>query len=51
MAGMSVNSPVPPFGGAEEFSIHPNGKELAFTGEILDYETAWTTGWQIFRGM
>eukprot|EP01100_Stratorugosa_tubuloviscum_P010454 TRINITY_DN448_c0_g1_i1.p1 TRINITY_DN448_c0_g1~~TRINITY_DN448_c0_g1_i1.p1 ORF type:complete len:727 (+),score=357.62 TRINITY_DN448_c0_g1_i1:43-2181(+) len=42
---MSAASPVPPFGGAEQYGISPDGSEVAFTAEIINSQTAWTTGW------
>jgi hypothetical protein len=26
----------------------PDGKEIAFTAEMINHETAWSTGWRIF---
>lgn len=48
MKGMSANSPTSPFGGPEQYDISPDGMELAFTAEMIDHSTAWTTGWRIY---
>jgi dipeptidyl aminopeptidase/acylaminoacyl peptidase len=48
MAGMNAASPVPPFGGGEQFAISPDGNEIAFTAEMIKRDTAWTTGWRIY---
>lgn len=36
MEGLKVDSPVPPFGGAEQYAWAPNGKQLAFTMKKVD---------------
>jgi len=46
--GLQAAAPVPPFGGIEQYGWSPDGKEIAFTAEIINHETAWTTGWRIF---
>lgn len=35
MAGLRVDCPVPPFGGEEQYSWAPDGKELAFTMKLV----------------
>ncbi|KAL0476583.1 dpp5 [Acrasis kona] len=45
LSGMKVASPVPPFSGGEQYSISPDGSEVSFTGEVIEKETAWSTGW------
>lgn len=47
MAGMDVNSPVAPFGGSEQIAISPNGDEIAFCGEVVAHDRAWSTAWKI----
>lgn len=42
-----LNSPVPPFGGAEMFSISPDGLEVAFTGVIRKNEHL-NTNWRVY---
>lgn len=49
MYKMSYAGPVPPFGGDEQYSISPDGKEVAFTAERIAHETSWKTGWQVFK--
>lgn len=46
--GLKAAAPVPPFGGAEQYAWSPDGKEIAFTAEMINHETAWSTGWRIF---
>ena len=36
MEGLKVDSPVPPFGGAEQYAWAPDGKQLAFTMKKVD---------------
>ena len=48
MYSMIYNSPTPPFGGVEQLSIAPNGLTIAFTCEAVRYDTAWTTGWDVY---
>jgi len=45
---MNVASPVPPFGGVEQYDISPNGDEVAFTAETIEHDTAWKTGYKIY---
>lgn len=47
MRGVNADSPVPPFGGAEQFSISPTGDEVALTIQLFTREVAWTTGWKV----
>ena len=35
MAGLRADSPVPPFGGAEQFAWSPDGKEIAYTAKLV----------------
>jgi dipeptidyl aminopeptidase/acylaminoacyl peptidase len=48
MLRFNANSPVPPFGGAEQFDISPDGTEMALTVEVMARNVSWTTGWKIF---
>eukprot|EP00817_Percolomonadidae_sp_ATCC50343_P000644 CAMPEP_0117429944 /NCGR_PEP_ID=MMETSP0758-20121206/9478_1 /TAXON_ID=63605 /ORGANISM="Percolomonas cosmopolitus, Strain AE-1 (ATCC 50343)" /LENGTH=547 /DNA_ID=CAMNT_0005217459 /DNA_START=331 /DNA_END=1971 /DNA_ORIENTATION=+ len=41
-------TPVPPFGGAEQYSISPDGKAIAVTLEIIQHDTAWRTDWKVY---
>jgi dipeptidyl aminopeptidase/acylaminoacyl peptidase len=48
MIGMPAASPIPPFGGGEQYDISPDGTQVAFTAEMIQHDTAWTTGWRIY---
>jgi dipeptidyl aminopeptidase/acylaminoacyl peptidase len=48
MRGMDADAPPRPFGGAEEVSIAPDGKEIAFTAKDDGRENAWTTNLDVW---
>jgi dipeptidyl aminopeptidase/acylaminoacyl peptidase len=48
LKGIKMASPVPPFGGAEQFSISPQSNEIAFTAEVIEKEMAWKTQWKTY---
>lgn len=48
MRGMNANSPVPPFGGAEQYDICAAGILVSFTAELVERDMAWKTGWKMF---
>jgi dipeptidyl aminopeptidase/acylaminoacyl peptidase len=48
MRGMDADSPPRPFGGAEEISIAPDGREIAFTAKDDGRENAWTTNLDVW---
>jgi dipeptidyl aminopeptidase/acylaminoacyl peptidase len=48
MFGMSAESPITPFGGAEQFDISPDGTEIVFNADLVNREQAWSTGWRIY---
>ncbi len=48
MQGADMDSPPRPFGGAEEISIAPDGKEIAFTAKNDGRENAWTTNLDVW---
>ncbi|KAL9641848.1 hypothetical protein ABK040_011833 [Willaertia magna] len=51
MFGMNANSPIPPFGGSEQYDISKSGDSIAINLEVTkDSSVAWTTGWKIFVG-
>ncbi len=64
LKGQLLNSPVPPFGGLEQFGmllgeselssltvpadISPDSSEIAFTAAVDDNQEAWNTSWRIY---
>lgn len=46
-----VNTPVPPDGGPEQIDIAPNYGRIAYTADIIQHDTAWTTGWVIYESL
>lgn len=48
MFKMNAESPITPFGGAEQFDISPDGSEIAINLDIVDREQSWRTGWRIY---
>jgi hypothetical protein len=48
MKGMNANSPVPPFGSAEQYDVCAAGILVAFTAETVDRTMAWSTGWKMY---
>jgi dipeptidyl aminopeptidase/acylaminoacyl peptidase len=46
--GQLTDSPTHPFGGAEQISIAPDGKTVAFEARVGGREMAWTTNTDIF---
>ena len=49
MKGMAVDSPVHPFGGAEQIAISPDGKSVVFAAKSVGREAAWSTNVDLFR--
>jgi dipeptidyl aminopeptidase/acylaminoacyl peptidase len=43
MHGFDGDSPTKPFGGGDEFSIAPDGKEIVFAAQVMNREAAWST--------
>ncbi|KAI0244794.1 Dipeptidyl-peptidase 5 [Massospora cicadina] len=43
MRGTDLESPVAPFGGAEDYCLSPDGKELAFVSKAAGNDQAWST--------
>lgn len=48
MAGIDADCPTKPFGGAEDYSWSPDGKEIAYTAQ-LGADIAWSTDLNIYR--
>jgi len=48
MAGMDADCPHKPFGGVEEFAIHPDGRTLVFAARDVGREEAWSTRFDLF---
>ena len=48
MAGMRAESPITPFGGAEQFDVAPDGSEIAFNLDMVDSTQAFRTNWRIY---
>ncbi|EFC36427.1 predicted protein [Naegleria gruberi] len=48
MFGMDSDSPIPPFGGEEQYDISKTGRYVAINLEINSHRVAWTTGWKIY---
>ncbi|HET9481457.1 MAG TPA: S9 family peptidase, partial [Candidatus Polarisedimenticolia bacterium] len=47
MRGVDADAPTKPFGGAEEFSWSPDGREIAFTAKIVP-NPAWSTDLDVY---
>lgn len=45
------NSPVPPFGGKEQFSVSPSFDRISFTLALVDHRSSWSTGWMIYEAI
>ncbi len=43
MRGMEADCPTKPFGGMEEVSLAPDGKELVFAAKLFQKDSAWST--------
>ncbi|HWO89283.1 MAG TPA: prolyl oligopeptidase family serine peptidase, partial [Gemmatimonadales bacterium] len=48
MAGRDHDTPVPPFGGSEQYAWSPDGRELAFTTKLATRDQAWNTNLDIY---
>ena len=49
MRSMDADTPSKPFGGPEEITFTPNGKELVFTARDAGREEAWSTDFDLYR--
>jgi dipeptidyl aminopeptidase/acylaminoacyl peptidase len=48
MAEMAADCPSKPFGGAEEYSISPDGRVIVFSAKDAGLEEAWSTNFDLF---
>ncbi|HSM15276.1 MAG TPA: S9 family peptidase [Thermoanaerobaculia bacterium] len=48
MAGMDADCPSRPFGGAEEYTVTPDGKSVVFTAKDAGREEAWSTNFDLW---
>ncbi|MEW5852810.1 MAG: S9 family peptidase [Myxococcota bacterium] len=48
LAGFDGDSPTQPWGGPEEISISPDGKEVVFAATMMSKEAAWSTDVNLF---
>lgn len=45
-----MNVPVPPDGGVEQIAVKSSTYDrIAFTGDLIQHDTAWSTGWRIYE--
>ena len=49
MAGMDADTPSKPFGGPEEITFTPDGKELIFTARNAGKKESWSTDFNLYR--
>ena len=48
MPEMAADCPSKPFGGSEEFAIHPDGSVIVFSAKDAGREEAWSTNFDLF---
>ncbi len=48
MAGKDYDSPVPPFGGSEQYTFSADSRTIAFTTKLASRDQAWTTNLDIY---
>jgi len=48
MPGFDGDAPTRPFGGLEEISLSPDGKEVAFASQKMTKDAAWTTDLNVY---
>jgi dipeptidyl aminopeptidase/acylaminoacyl peptidase len=48
LAGKDYDTPVPPFGGAEQYAWAPDSRSLAFTTKLATHDQAWNTNLDIY---
>ncbi len=48
MAGMDADTPSKPFGGPEEITFTPDGKEIIFTARVAGSKEAWSTNFDLY---
>ncbi|MBN2475783.1 MAG: S9 family peptidase [Pirellulales bacterium] len=49
MAGIDADTPSKPFGGPEEFTFTPDGKEIVLTARMAGREEPWSTNFDLYR--
>lgn len=51
MPALDADCPTKPFGGSEDFTVSPDGRELVFTAKVLKNlsEEAWSTNFDLFK--
>jgi dipeptidyl aminopeptidase/acylaminoacyl peptidase len=49
MRGMDADTPSKPFGGSEEFTFTPDGKQLVFTARDAGPKEPWSTDFDLYR--
>ena len=49
MRGMDADTPSKPFGGPEEFTFTPDGKQLVFTARDAGAKEPWSTDFDLYR--
>jgi len=49
MRGMDADTPSKPFGGSEDFTFTPDGKELVFTARDVGPKEPWSTDFDLYR--
>ncbi len=49
MQGMDADTPSKPFGGPEEITFTPDGKDLVFTARNVGTEEPWSTDFDLYR--
>ncbi len=49
MQGIEADTPSKPFGGPEEITFTPDGKELIFTARNVGRQEAWSTDFDLYR--
>lgn len=49
MRGIEADTPSKPFGGPEEISFTPDGKELVFSARVAGRREAWSTDFDLYR--
>ncbi len=48
LAGKDWDTPVPPFGGSEQYAWSPDGRTLAFTTKLPARDQSWTTNLDVY---
>ncbi|RMF71414.1 MAG: S9 family peptidase [Acidobacteria bacterium] len=48
MRGMDADCPTKPFGGPEDFTFTPDGREIVFSARNVGHEEAWSTDFDLY---